>query len=83
MGPNGLTLPAAAPSPAVRVPRKVSNPFSKTAWTVPPSRPLSRPPRLPTMPLSEDPSLPLHHKEHPLLTHPTRDTLHTLQLMGR
>ena len=35
------------------------------------------------MPISEALRLTLSHKEKPLLTHPTRDTRHALQLRGR
>src|SRR6266851_8713326 len=34
------------------------------------------------MPISEDPSITLHHKENPMLTHPTLDKLQALKLMG-
>ena len=34
------------------------------------------------MPISEDPSITRHHKENPMLTHPTLDTLHALKLLG-
>ena len=34
------------------------------------------------MPISEDPSITLYHKEKPMLTHPTLDKLQALKLMG-
>ena len=34
------------------------------------------------MPIAEDPSITLSHKEKPMLTHPTLDTLQALKLTG-
>lgn len=34
------------------------------------------------MPIAEAPRITLHHKEKPMLTHPTLDKLHGLKLMG-
>src|SRR5262245_41592257 len=82
MAQNGWKPPAAAPSPSAPVPIKVSNRFSKTAWTVPRSQPPSRPPWPPAMPIYEAPSITLHHKEKPMLTHPTLDQLQALKLTG-
>src|SRR5262245_47401686 len=82
MGQSDWKPPAAVPSPSAPVPIRVSNRFSKTGWTAPLSLHPHRPPWLPAMPISEALSIILHHKEKPMLTHPTLDKLQALKLMG-